>query len=123
MKALVVLAMTIFASGASAQNGAPEYCRGEEACVVGRNLFSYGHYYARGNAESCSEAIQDALEVFERSHGNLANCGRLHRSPFSIGCADGPGGVTAVVKCSPVRNRRRHSTRPRCANVGGRIVC
>jgi hypothetical protein len=123
MKALIVLAMTIFTASTHAQDRVSDHCGGREACTVGRSLFEAGDQYARGHAANCQSAIADAQEVFTRHFRTPRNCGPVHRSPYSIGCAQTTSGVTAIVKCSPTSRNPLRRLRSGCALVGGRLVC
>ncbi len=118
----VTLLMASLSSFAQISNRAdPDYCRGQDACKVGGNLFGNGGViHASGDGRNCSQAQQEAQRNFHSEFPGQS-CGTFGLQFQS--CYGGRGSVKAWYQCYPQRSQAPGRGRSRCANVGGVIGC
>lgn len=120
----LMLSLSAFADQSATINAAdPQYCGRASTCVKGYvPLLREGTYYARATGRNCDDAMNRAEEVFVRKFGNMS-CGLIsgpHLDNWS--CRRDNGRIIAWLKCNP-DSEVRSRPRPRCALVGGVLVC
>jgi hypothetical protein len=123
MKFILLLAL-LFSAVTAFAKADPKYCGKVSSCHVGYiPVFRAGTYYARGFGANCAQAEARGQELFLREFGNM-DCGIIS-GPFLDGweCSRSQSGrAVAWIKCNQ-DSSVRSSPRPRCAIIGGVMVC
>ncbi len=123
MKFLLLLSL-LFSTFSAFAKPDPKFCGNKNTCHKGYiPVFRAGKYYARGYGNNCQQAEARAQELFLREFGNM-ECGLIsgpYLADWECSRSD-RGRAVAWVTCNP-DSGVRSSPRPRCAVIGGVMVC